>query len=39
MPNVGKKKYPYTAKGMAAAKKDAKKSGKKMTMTKKKYGK
>ena len=38
MPNVGKKKYPYTAKGMAAAKKDAKKSGKKMTMAKK-YGK
>ena len=39
MPNVNGKKYPYTAKGMAAAKKDAKKSGKKMTMTKKKYAK
>ena len=39
MPNVNGKKYPYTAKGMAAAKKDAKKSGQKMTMTKKKYGK
>lgn len=38
MPNVGKKTYPYTKAGMAAAKKDAKKSGKKMTMTKK-YGK
>jgi hypothetical protein len=38
MPKVGKKEYPYTAKGMAAAKKDAKKSGKKMTM-KKGYGK
>jgi hypothetical protein len=39
MPNVNGKKYPYTAKGMAAAKKEAKKSEKKMTMTKKKYGK
>ena len=39
MPNVNGKKYPYTAKGMAAAKKEAKKSGKKITMTKKKYGK
>jgi hypothetical protein len=39
MPKIGKKEYPYTAKGMAAAKKEAKKSGEKMTMTKKKYGK
>jgi len=38
MPNVGKKKDSYTKAGMAAAKKDAKKSGKKMTM-KKGYGK
>jgi hypothetical protein len=30
MPMVGKKEYPYTAKGMAMAKKDAKKTGKKM---------
>ena len=29
MPTVGKKKYPYTAKGKAAAKKQAKKTGKK----------
>lgn len=27
MPMVGKKKFPYTAKGKAAAKKEAKKSG------------
>jgi hypothetical protein len=38
MPNINGKKFPYTAKGMAAAKKSAKKSGKKMTMAKK-YGK
>ena len=38
MPKVGKKEYPYTKAGLAAAKKDAKKSGKKMTMAKK-YGK
>ena len=31
MTKVGKKKYPYTPKGMAAAKKASKKSGKKMT--------
>ena len=31
MPKVGKKKYPYTPKGMAAAKKASKKTGKKMT--------
>jgi len=38
MPNVGKKKYPYTKAGMKKAKTAAKKSGKKMTM-KKGYGK
>lgn len=35
MPMVGKKKFPYTAKGKADAKKAAKKSGKKMKMGKK----
>lgn len=30
MPKVGKKKFPYTKKGKAAAKKYAKKTGKKM---------
>jgi|TARA_B100000700_G_scaffold33554_1_gene32235 hypothetical protein len=30
MPKVGKKKYPYTKKGKAAAKRAAKKSGRKM---------
>ena len=30
MPKVGKKKFPYTKKGKAAAKKAAKKSGKKV---------
>jgi hypothetical protein len=34
MPMVGKKEYSYTAKGMAMAKADAKKSGKKMVMKK-----
>jgi hypothetical protein len=34
MPNVDGKKFKYTKKGMAAAKKEAKKSGKKMSMTK-----
>ena len=29
MPKVGKKKFPYTKKGKAAAKKYAKKKGKK----------
>jgi hypothetical protein len=29
MPTVGKKKFPYTKKGKAAAKKYAKKTGKK----------
>ena len=30
MPKVGKKEFPYTKAGMAAAKKEAKKSGKPM---------
>lgn len=30
MPKVGKKEFPYTAKGMAMAKAEAKKTGKKM---------
>ena len=34
MPTVGKKKFPYTAKGKAAAKKQAKKTGKKLTQIK-----
>tara|TARA_R100000479_G_C6243128_1_gene149567 strand:+ start:347 stop:457 length:111 start_codon:yes stop_codon:yes gene_type:complete len=34
MPKVGKKKFPYTKKGMKDAKKAAKKSGKKMSMMK-----
>tara|TARA_A100000172_G_scaffold80904_2_gene71852 strand:+ start:77 stop:193 length:117 start_codon:yes stop_codon:yes gene_type:complete len=34
MPNVGGKKFKYTKKGMAAAKKAAKKSGKKVKMMK-----
>ena len=32
MPKVGKKKFPYTKKGKASAKKYAKKSGQKMMM-------
>jgi hypothetical protein len=32
MPGVGKKKFKYTKKGMKAAKKEAKKTGKKMSM-------
>ena len=36
MPRVGKKHYPYTAKGKKAAKAAAKKTGKKMTSTRKK---
>jgi hypothetical protein len=36
MPMVGGKKYSYTKKGMAAAKKAAKTSGKKMSYAKKK---
>jgi hypothetical protein len=31
MPNVNGKKYSYTKSGMAAAKKEAKRTGKKMT--------
>ena len=38
MPMVGGKKYSYTKAGMAAAKKAAKSTGKKMT-TKTSYGK
>lgn len=34
MPSVGKKKYPYTTAGKAAAKKAAKRTGKKMVMHK-----
>lgn len=34
MPKVGKKSFPYTAKGKAKAKTEAKKSGKKMMMKK-----
>ncbi len=36
MPNVAGKKYSYTKKGMAAAKKAAKKTGKKVSYKKKK---
>ena len=36
MPKLGKKKFPYSSKGKAAAKKYAKKTGKKMA-SKKKY--
>ena len=35
MPKVGKKKFPYTAAGRKAASKQAAKTGKKMTRTKK----
>ena len=35
MPKVGKKHYPYTAKGKAAAKKASKRTGQKMTKKKK----
>jgi hypothetical protein len=34
MPNVGGKEYPYTAKGMAMAKMEAKKTGKKIVKKK-----
>jgi hypothetical protein len=34
MPNVGGEKFPYTAKGMAAAKMKEMKSGKKMAVKK-----
>ena len=33
MPKVGKKKFPYTAAGRRAASKEAAKTGKKMTQT------
>lgn len=36
MPKVGKKHYPYTAKGMAMAKAKAKKTGQKVSYAKKK---
>jgi hypothetical protein len=36
MPKVGAKKYPYTAKGMAAARKEANKTGRKIANIKKK---
>lgn len=41
MPKVGKKKFPYTAKGEAMAMMEAKKTGKKMVVKKaaKKSGK
>ena len=35
MPKVGRKHYPYTTKGKAAAKKAAKRTGKKMTTRRK----
>ena len=36
MPKVGGKKYSYTAAGRAAAKRESKRTGKKMTSNKKK---
>ena len=36
MPMVGKKKYPYTREGMAAAMEDSKKSGEKISYQQKK---
>jgi len=36
MPKVNGKEFSYSAKGMAMAKKEAKKTGKKMVMTMKK---
>jgi len=38
MPKVGKKEFPYNAKGMAMAKAEAKKTGKKMGMGSKNKG-
>jgi hypothetical protein len=35
MPTVGKKKYSYSKKGRAAAKRQAKKTGKKMSYSRK----
>jgi hypothetical protein len=39
MPKVGKKEFSYSKAGMAAAKKEAKKTGKPMKMGKSKMGK
>ena len=39
MPKVGKKHFSYSAKGRAAAKAHSKKTGKKMTNTRKSYRK
>lgn len=39
MPMVGNREYPYTAKGMAMAKADAKKSGKPMKKAAKRVAK
>ena len=39
MPQVGMKKYPYTAKGKKAAKMDAMKTGTKIVKKPKKMGK
>jgi len=39
MPKVGKKHFPYTAKGMAMAKAEAKKTSKKMAVKKPKLKK
>ena len=36
MPKVGKKRYPYTSKGKAAAKRAAKRTGKMMPSTRRK---
>jgi hypothetical protein len=38
MPKVGKKEFPYTKKGMAMAKDEAKKTGKPMKKAAKKKG-
>jgi hypothetical protein len=37
MPKVGKKEFPYTKKGMAMAKAEAKKVGAKVKKAKKRY--
>ena len=39
MPKVGKKEFPYTAKGMAMAKMEEKKTGKPMKKSAKKMAK
>ena len=38
MPKVGSKKFSYTKKGKAAAKRESKKSGKKVVSTKRSSG-